>query len=371
MNVGSGKVRLHINAVGAIMGGAARHLRPFLAEVIRIRPGWEVVVYASPDSPALPDAGVEVRTIARTGRKRIVWDTITVGQVADRDGADVLLNLANYGPIRSPVPSVLYQRNPVYFDPTWVRTRTSKQRSEAYLRRQLAYMQMRGSAATVVPSYAMAGYLHSWRGFPATTRIEIIPHAVDLERFSFEPAKRSGRIAIVSLSHAAPHKGQELLVDMIGELRHRGVDAFLEASISDDDDPNYVASLREHVRRSRLDEYFRFVGRVDAATFLAGAHVMVFPSRTESFGFPLVEAMARGVPVVASAIPSTRETLGDVGWYFPVGNPRAAADQVIAVIQSTPQDLDVRLQAARAAAASYSWERNAATVVQLLESVAR
>jgi glycosyltransferase involved in cell wall biosynthesis len=363
------EVRLHINAVGAVMGGAARHLRPFVTEVTQIRPGWEVVVYVSPDAPALSDADVRIHTIARKGRKRIVWDSITVGRVADREGADVLLNLTNYGPIRSPVPSILYQRNPVYFDPAWVRSLRLQQRTEAFLRRQLAYIQMQGSAATVVPSCAMAGYLRSWRGFPPTTRIEIIPHAVDVERFRFEPAKISGQVRMVSLSHAAPHKGQELLVDLIRELRQRGIDAILEATICDEDDPTYVASLRERVRNADLDDYVRFVGRVDAAEFLAGADVMVFPSRTESFGFPLVEAMACGVPVVASAIPSTTEILGHMGWYFPVGNSRVAADQVIAVLQSRPGELDRRLRAARDSASSYSWERNAANVVRLLEGV--
>ena len=74
---------------------------------------------------------------------------------------------------------------------------------------------------------------------------------------------------------------------------------------------------------------------------------------------------------MASAIPSTTEILGHMGWGFPVGNSRAAADQVMAVLQSSPEHLGGRLQAAREAAASYSWERNAADVVRLVEDVAR
>jgi glycosyltransferase involved in cell wall biosynthesis len=156
---------------------------------------------------------------------------------------------------------------------------------------------------------------------------------------------------------------------MMKELRRRCVDASLEATISDEDDPEYVASLRSLIDEAGLGQYVRFVGRVDAAQFLSQADVMVLPSITESFGFPVIEAMACGVPVVASSIPSTNEVLGHLGWYFPVGDASAAADQVVAVLEHDSQGLQDRLLAARSRAKSYSWERNARQVVSLVEEI--
>ncbi len=366
-------LRLHINAVGAVMGGAARHLPPFVGAVVKARPDWELVVYCSPDGLPLPVPGVRVRTVQRKSWQRIVWDSVTVGRVAARDGADILINLANYGPILSPVPSILYQRNPIYFDPVWVRRMGIRHEIESFVRRAIAFSQIRGSAAVVVPSNAMAAYLRSWRGCPPDTRIEVIPHSVDIGRFTFTPAANLTRsrtsVRIVSLSHAAPHKGQELLIAMMKELRERGIDADLEATISEEDDPKYVASLRNLIDEAGLGQHVRFVGRVDAAQFLSQADVMVLPSITESFGFPIIEAMACGVPVVASSIPSTTEVLGHSGWYFPVGDASAATDQVVAVLEHDAESLRAQLLAAHDLATTYSWERNARQVVSLVEGI--
>jgi glycosyltransferase involved in cell wall biosynthesis len=363
-------VILHINAVGAVMGGATRHLPPFVDALTKVRPDWDLVVYASPDAPIMARNNLQVRTIRRQSWRRIVWDSYSVGRHAKSGGADALLNLANYGPLRSTVPSVLYQRNPLYFDPVWVRAASLRRRGEALLRRQLAYVEMRGSAATVTPSNAMAGYLRSWHGYAKATRIEVIPHAVDIERFTYSPRQRSEQVRVVCLSHAAPHKCQELLVDVIDELRaRRGVDVTLEATISEEDDRGYVRSLRRRIETAGLGSHVKFVGRVDAAEFLAGADLMILPSKTESFGFPIVEAMACGVPIVASAIPSTRETLGHLGWYFPVGDAGTAASSIMAVLAEDPAALDERMQAARITASNYTWERNARSIAQLVEDL--
>jgi glycosyltransferase involved in cell wall biosynthesis len=362
-------LRLHINGVGLVMGGGVTHLERLVPALVEVRPDWEVVVYLSPRGPALSVPGVRTELVNRASWRRLVWDSLSVGRRARATGADVLLNLANSGPVRSRIPSVLYQRNALYFDRTWVDRMGGAGQARAMLRRKLAFAQMQHAAAVVVPSEAMAGYLRSWRGCPSDVPIEVIPHGVDLERFRFSPAVGTGRIRLVSLSHAAPHKDQGLLVALVADLVGRGADVELEATIADEDDPAYVAVLREQVRRSGLEERIRFVGRVAAPQFLAGANLMVIPSITESFGFPVIEAMASGVPVVASEIPSFVELLGDLGWYFTPGNPTVAADRVMAVVNAAPIDLHRRVSAARRLATQYTWERNARHVVELIETV--
>jgi glycosyltransferase involved in cell wall biosynthesis len=153
------------------------------------------------------------------------------------------------------------------------------------------------------------------------------------------------------------------------ELRTRGIDAVLDATIADDDDREYVGMLRNRVREAGLQDIVRFVGRVTGFRFLADADIMISPSTSESFGFPLIEAMASGVPVVATSIPATKELLGSFGWYFPIGNASLAADQVIAICESDPVDLMVRLEGARKVAAGFSWEINAEYIARLAEEV--
>ncbi len=71
-------------------------------------------------------------------------------------------------------------------------------------------------------------------------------------------------------------------------------------------------------------------GLDDAETFaaIAGARALLYPSALEGFGFPPLEAMALGVPVIAADIPALRETLGDAAWYCDGSDPRSIAAAV-------------------------------------------
>ena len=88
---------------------------------------------------------------------------------------------------------------------------------------------------------------------------------------------------------------------------------------------------------------------------VAGASVLVLPSRDEGFGLPVLEALAAGVPVVASDLPVLREVGGDAVSYAPVGDVEAFADQLKQVL-SDPGDA----QARRDRAAAFTWQRCAA-----------
>jgi len=215
----------------------------------------------------------------------------------------------------------------------------------------------------------MAAYLRSWKGHPAGARVEVVPHAVNVDRFAYRRRQPEEPLQLVSLSHAAPHKGQELLIELTEELRGRGIDAVLRATIADEDDSRYVRDLRSRIAAGGLGHQVKLVGRVDAASFLASADMMVLPSVTESFGFPIIEAMASGVPVIASCIPSTTEILGHLGWCFPVGDARAAADRVTEVLSIQPEELTERLINARSLASTYTWRRNAGHIADLVEDI--
>ncbi len=364
-------MRLHINGVGMVTGGGATHLEEFVPALTAVRPDWDVLVYVSRRSQMSSVPGVRIESVNRSSWRRIDWDAITVGRRSKDEGADALLNMANYGPVRAPLPSVLYQANPKYFDRTWVRRMSRTQQATAILRRDLAFMMMRHSAAVVVPSEAMMGYLRSWPLCPREVLIEAVPHGIDFNRFEFVPTPRSGQARIVALGDSYPHKDHGVLVEMMEELRRRDVDATLELTTRDDDSLRHVAVLRERIRAVGLEERIRLVGKVDAPSFLSGADVMVMPSVTESFGFPILEAMASGVPVVASSIPSTKELLGDLGSYFPIGDAVTAADGVVSVLEAHPSEIRHRLASAREVAGRYTWEANAQRVAQIIEAVAK
>jgi glycosyltransferase involved in cell wall biosynthesis len=366
---------VHVNAVGAVMGGAARHLGPFLTALADRRPHWQLAVWVSEgiDELSVPSR-VQIRAVPRVGpARRVWWESVTLPRVLQSEHADVVVNLTNSGPLRCSVPSVLYQRNPIWFDPAWVRRHgPGRFRFEAALRRRLAYAQMRSACVVVVPSRAMASYLGSWRGMTpqVRSRLVAVPHAVDTVEFPFvqrawPPAQP---LRLLSVSHGAPHKNQELLPALLRVLIDRGVDATLELTVAPQDAPAYVERVRRLAVAHGVEDRFRLLGRVRHVRDLyASSDLMVLPSFTESFGFPVVEAMASGLPVVASAIGSSIELLGEHGWFFPPDDPQAAADAVMAALATPPDAMVARLEAASRVARDLNWRANANAVAGIIE----
>ncbi|GAC1595695.1 MAG: glycosyltransferase family 1 protein [Acidimicrobiales bacterium] len=111
-------------------------------------------------------------------------------------------------------------------------------------------------------------------------------------------------------------------------------------------------------------------GYVDGPTrigLLAGATVFAFPSVYEGFGLPPLEAMAAGVPVVATATGAVAEVSGGLATLVAVGDEEGLADAMAAVLDDRPGD---QIDAARAHAASFTWSRCANGLASLYSRAA-
>jgi glycosyltransferase involved in cell wall biosynthesis len=104
--------------------------------------------------------------------------------------------------------------------------------------------------------------------------------------------------------------------------------------------------------------------RLDA--LMRGAAALVHPSLYEGFGLVLVEAMARGCPVLAADATALPETVGDAGVLFDPRDPSDLAAKLAAVL-ADPGDLAAR---GRARAAELSWERTARETAAVYAEVA-
>ena len=145
-----------------------------------------------------------------------------------------------------------------------------------------------------------------------------------------------------------------------------------------DFDPVQIARIYERHGAAALsvltDETY-FQGHLDylrapqLATVYERAQVFVFPSLYEGFGFPLLEAMARGVPSIAARSSSLPEIGGDAALYFEPGDPRSLAAQISRVLNdgALREDLATR---GRARAAEFRWERAAAETLAVLRRAA-
>ena len=109
-----------------------------------------------------------------------------------------------------------------------------------------------------------------------------------------------------------------------------------------------------------------FVPRADLGPLYAGATVFCWPSFLEGFGFPVLEAMAQGTPVVTSRGTSTEEIAADAGVLVDPGDPGSIADGIERILSDEGEARELS-QRGRSRAARYTWERTG----ELLESAYR
>jgi glycosyltransferase involved in cell wall biosynthesis len=210
-------------------------------------------------------------------------------------------------------------------------------------------------------------------------KIDVIYNAYD-ERFGIEPREEDVvRVReryqlhdefVLYAGNVKPHKNLERLIEAFHIVRKRHLDHLKLVLIGDE--ISKYAALRRAVHQYQLHKYVRFLGYLPEETLavmyrLAG--VFVFPSLYEGFGLPPLEALAAGVPVVASDIPTLREVLGDAGpgvTLVPVREADALAHAISTVCANRPDP-----EPGRAHARRFTWEKTARLAAGAYRDVAR
>jgi glycosyltransferase involved in cell wall biosynthesis len=188
-------------------------------------------------------------------------------------------------------------------------------------------------------------------GFPAG-KIVVIPNGIDLERFRGrprDPALRSAlgipedALLVAVLSRLDRLKGLEVFIQAAAEVARRVPRArFLVAGdrvlVRDGEavtESAYRDGLAESARRLGLAGRIVFTGfRLDVPELLAESAVSVLPSLSEGLSNTVLESMAAGVPVVATAVGGTPEAIEDgvSGLLVPARDPKALAAAIAALL---------------------------------------
>jgi glycosyltransferase involved in cell wall biosynthesis len=184
-----------------------------------------------------------------------------------------------------------------------------------------------------VSSYTLTRFAE-WAPVPEG-RSAVFPCCVDLDRFTPGPPSRavvvkyglSNAAVILSLGRLAGserYKGFDELLEVLGELRRVEPSALLVIAGSGDD----RARLEDKARSQGVHEFVRFTGYVpdeELIDLYRASRVFVLAGRGEGFGIVLLEAMACGVPVVASRLDGSFEAVGGgkLGCVVDPGDPSA------------------------------------------------
>jgi len=170
----------------------------------------------------------------------------------------------------------------------------------------------------------------------------------------------------------------------VGRLIHnKGVQFLVEAAplvLASHPDVEFVivgeGPMREHLVRMTeklgVKHAFRFVGKVPSvADVLRECHLFVRPSLTEGMPLTVLEAMACGLPVVASSISGTPEVVldGETGMLVEAGNVGQLADAITKLLSDESYAMKIGYNALRLVKEHYSWDNTAELTLRVYEEV--
>jgi len=377
-------IHLFINGLSASAGGGLTYLRnvvPHLAAADGVRTTVAVTPALAAEFASLPHVAV-VTVAGMNSAKRFWYEQTVLPGIIERSGADVLICAGNFGLRKSPVPQILLSRNALYTSSDFFSDLRTRREYAIWLdtriKAVLAARSIRWADCTVAPSEAFASDLRRWTGRPVST----IYHGFDAELFFGNGAAlpvdvqqqldaTNGSLRFLFVSHYNYYRNFETLLWAVAQLRARMPQVKLLLTCKLDPEHNtgdyHAGRAANLVEKLGLENNVVQLGTVPYASLhqvYKSADVYVTAAYAESFAHPLVEAMASGLPVVASDIPVHREICGDAALYFPRFSAADLADR-IQHVAGNPRLRDALSARGRLRASDFSWEKHVQQMVEL------
>jgi glycosyltransferase involved in cell wall biosynthesis len=221
---------------------------------------------------------------------------------------------------------------------------------------------LRLSTRALAVSEAVAAHLQT---VEPRLPVDVVPNGVDLSRFiPADPAPHDG-LRVGFLGRLVRNKGPAVAVRAVAEAVRSGVDA----SLSVVGEGPQRASLEQLAANAGVHDRVHFEGyRPDPETWLLGIDVLVRPSITEGMPLAILEAMAAGVPVIASDVPGNASLVrdGESGILVPIGDHAALARALQRVSQDPASRARMRYAGLRIAG-RHSWDRTTELTLQGFE----
>ncbi len=362
-------LRLLVNGLHSKSGGGVTYMQNML-RLFAAAPDVDVHLCIHEDQRDLVAGAAEDITVHVLPFKSGFWRLLVreqweVPRLARRLAADVTFSPANYGPLFAP-NTVILLRNAI--NVAFVEHRPVKLAYWAMVYVGTALSLMVSRKAVAVSDYARravaAGLLGAFRD-----RITVIPHGVG-EPFSPNGATADRDDFVLAVSDLYIQKNLKNLLRAFAHLGRTRPATTLKIA-GRPLDVAYYADLRQMVVDEGLRDRVQFLGHVppeDLAALYRRCAVFVFPSTVETFGNPLVEAMACGAPIASSRAAAMPEVLGDAAVYFDPGDVAGMAGAMDKLLADPELGRSLGQRAA-ARARAFSWSRTAARTLDVIREV--
>jgi glycosyltransferase involved in cell wall biosynthesis len=344
-------------------GGRESYARELVPAMLELDPGLELVAFLNRDAGAQLAAelgdGLRAVVVPVSARSRAQWaigELALVSRAANRAGVELLHSMANFAPAWGSFRRVVtihdlqYRAVPDLL--SWpARTATHG----------LVSLAARGADRIIAVSNAGREELLAGLAL-APERIDVIPNGVRPPRPAPAAAgvrerhRLGARSIVLTVATDLPHKNLGALVDALAELGPQERPLLVVAGHGSD-----TGTLGARSAAAGLADDVRLLGHCSTEeldSLYALAACLVLPTLHEGFGLPVLEAMARSVPVACSDIPALREVAGSAALYFDPRQPRQIAARIRELLAG--RELAGRLrELGLAQARRFSWRASA------------
>jgi glycosyltransferase involved in cell wall biosynthesis len=317
---------------------------------------------------------------------RFCWEQSLLSRIIRKSGADVLISAGNFALLRSPVPQILLSGNSLYTSPDFYDDLRARRAYRIWLdtraRGFFARRSVRWADCTVAPSKSFADALRVW----SEGKVVSIYHGFDPDIFFRDqnrlPAEINAKIdsgkdalRLIFVSYYNYYRNFETLLRALPYIKEhlcgRKVKLFLTCKLSSEENTGAyrTASAAALIRDLRIANEIVELGAIPYGQMqhvLRACDIYITPAYAETFAHPLVEAMASGLPIVASDLQVHREVCGTAALYFPCFSPSDLAKQVLEIANN--QELGREMASSgQNRAVDFSWAKH----VQELLAISR
>ncbi len=383
-------MRIGIAAIGRLSEdtGGKNYIIHFLAELVRLNPPHEFVLFVSEsEAEALnlqESSTLKILTIPnskRTPIHKVLAEQIRLPKYLKREKIDLMYYPGNFICLRSDVPAVVNIRSSAHFYGPEYGIRGSRR----WMRRLLMKPSARKAKAIITPSESIKRDVIQFAKIDAD-KIHVIPHGVDTSLFNGETNRlapegrtlleRNGLVSgsyLLYVSALWRYKKQDQLIRAHAELAKNGFPTLklVLAGMGTGIDRSYIDELHALPKQLGTDHLVVFTGGLpqrDLRYLYAHASAFIFPSIYESFGNPIFEAWASGIPVATANVHSFPEIVDQAGLLF---DPENVQDIVAATrrLLTDPVLRSELISHGKERAKKFSWESCVRRTLSLLEDV--
>lgn len=381
-------LKVVINAVSAKSGGAATYVKNLINELNKIKPEIQFIFYIpSAISQDLDMSNENIKIVSVNENldsplNRFLWDQIFLRNAIKAEKADILLSSSDFGMLFPPCRQILMIRNPLFFSELYFKNilpyKSIFFKIEFFLKRFLISLSARSSDKIITASKSMLNDVKKYINIPDDKAV-VNPFGVPFEKFNHQKNNdkniKNDSVNLLYVSEYGDYKNLTTLLKAFLVLRENQKKKFyLTATLDPSQFPKTSVVTRELDRKiadnPSISPYINFTGSVkyeDMKALYEKNDIFVFPSIAESFGHPLVEAMAMGMPIIASDIPVHREICGEAVLYFSPLEHNDLADKITILSNDNILLNQLKKSGEERVRICFNWEGHVSRLIDIIQ----